>query len=64
MSQDKDKGKGQGAYFISLEERNNWMNKFIGLVVDDELQTTSNPHEVDEYATRRIITEDKVDLVA
>ncbi|MEM6338378.1 MAG: hypothetical protein AAF673_00420 [Pseudomonadota bacterium] len=62
MSQDQ--GKGQGAYFTSLEERNNWMSKFVGLIADDELQTENNSHEVDEYATRGIITEDKVDLVA
>lgn len=62
MSQDQ--GKGQGAYFTSLEERNNWMSKFVGLVADDELQTENSSHEVDEYATRGIITEDKVDLVA
>ena len=62
MSQDQ--GKGQGAYFTSLEERNNWMSRFVGLVADDELQTGSDSHEVDEYATRGIITEDKVDLVA
>ena len=62
MSQDQ--GKGQGAYFTSLEERNNWMSKFVGLVADDELQTENSAHEVDEYATRGIITEDKVDLVA
>lgn len=62
MSQDQ--GKGQGAYFSSLEERNNWMSKFVGLVADDELQTENSSHEVDEYATRGIITEDKVDLVA
>lgn len=62
MSQDQ--GKGQGAYFTSLKERNDWMSKFVGLVADDELQTGNNSHEVDEYATRGIITEDKVDLVA
>ena len=62
MSQDQ--GKGQGAYFTSLEERNNWMSKFVGLVADDELQTGNASPEVDEYATRGIITEDKVDLVA
>ncbi len=62
MSQDQ--GKGQGAYFTSLEERNNWMSKFVGLVADDELQTGNTSPEVDEYATRGIITEDKVDLVA
>lgn len=62
MSQDQ--GKGQGAYFTSLEERNNWMSKFVGLVADDELHNRGNHHEVDEYATRGIVTEDKVDLVA
>lgn len=61
MSQDQ--GKGQGAYFTSLEERNNWMSKFVGLV-DDDLQTGDNLHGIDEYATRGIVTEDKVDLVA
>ncbi len=59
MSQDQ--GKGQAAYFESLEERNSWMNQFVGLVADDEAQMIS---VVDEYATRGIITEDKIDLVA
>ncbi|CAN0602029.1 unnamed protein product, partial [Ectocarpus sp. 12 AP-2014] len=32
MSQDQ--GKGQGAYFASIEERDNWMSKFAGLISD------------------------------
>lgn len=59
MSQDQ--GKGRAAYFESLEERNSWMSQFVGLIADDEAQMVP---VVDEYATRGIATEDKIDLVA
>jgi len=61
MSQNQGKGHGS-AYFDSLEERASWMNQFAGLVSGDDVHLRSNM--VDEYATRGILTEDKVDLVA
>lgn len=61
MSQDQ--GKGQGAYFASIEERNYWMSKFAGLISDIPIEE-KQVHIVDEYATRGIVTEDKVDLIA
>lgn len=61
MSQDQ--GKGQGAYFSSIEERSNWMSKFAGLISDAPIDE-NQIHIIDEYATRGIVTEDKVDLIA
>lgn len=61
MSQDQS--KGQGTYFASLEERDNWMSKFAGLISDAPIEE-KQVHIVDEYATRGILTEDKVDLIA
>ena len=61
MSQDQ--GKGQGAYFTSIEERDNWMSKFAGLISDIPIEE-KQVHIVDEYATRGIVTENKVDLIA
>ena len=61
MSQDQ--GKGQGTYFTSIEERDNWMSKFAGLISDIPIEE-KQVHIVDEYATRGIVTEDKVDLIA
>ena len=61
MSQNQGKGRG-AAYLDSLEERTSWMNQFAGLVSGDDVHLRSNM--VDEYATRGILTEDKVDLVA
>ena len=61
MNQNHGKGH-RAAYFDSLEERNAWMSKFVGLVAEDDSLPGSS--KLDEYATRGIATEDKVDLVA
>jgi len=61
MSQDQ--GRGQGAYFASAEERDNWMSKFVGLISNVPADE-KHIHLVDEYATRGIVTEDKIDLIA
>lgn len=61
MSQDQ--GKRQEAYFSSMEERDNWMSKFSGLISDIPVNEKQELI-IDEYATRGIVTEDKIDLIA
>lgn len=57
-----DQGKGQEAYFSSMEERDNWMSKFAGLISDDPVNEKQELI-IDEYATRGIVTKDKIDLI-
>lgn len=58
----QDQGKGQqGAYFTSLEERDNWVSQFVGLVAGNDL---IDPVVVDEYETRGIANDKEVNLVA
>jgi hypothetical protein len=59
----QDQGKGQqGAYFSTHEERDNWMSQFGGLVTESDIPPVIT--RIDEYATRGIANDEKVDLVA
>jgi len=61
MNQGQGKNHG-AACFDSPEERDTWMRQFAGVVANEEL--LHGEGRADEYATRGIATEIKIDLVA